>query len=94
MQTPEKRYKLVPRTNLDINYVGGMHDTITYSPDDQFIETDEELIVAIINPKTSKTLEHIVCLKRNMLSYRFQDVMFKVEDKSTPPIEVGAPTGD
>lgn len=95
MQT-EKRYKLVPRTNLDLVYVGGVTDSITATPDD-VITTTEEGITILIKNEEGKVIERLTCLFRNMLSYRYRDVMRRVEDKSVPPVEpveVDAPTSD
>ena len=80
--TSEKRYKLVPVTDLDIVYVGGIHDTITYGASDRVSENDQDITVLIVDDKTGRTLERLVCLRRNMLSFKYRDRLLKVEDKS------------
>jgi len=83
--TSEKRYKLVPVTDLDIMYIGGLHDQITYGEGDMLMETPLAIEVTITNPKTGRPLEIITCLKRNMASYKFRNRLLKVEDKSPLP---------
>jgi len=95
MQTiSEKRYKLIPVTDLDIVYVGGLHDQITYGKHDVIVDETHAITVYIYNEK-SEVAETITCLKRNMVSYKYRDRLLKVEDKSPlPTIEGDAPTGD
>ena len=88
--TSEKRYKLVPVTDLDIVYVGGMHDTITYGEGDIIEDELDAITVYVRDAKTSRTLERIICLKQNMCSYKFLDRVLRVEDKTPLPIEVVA----
>lgn len=91
--TVEKRYKHFKVTDLDIMYVGGFHDQITYGGQDLVTETDETIEVLIREQATGKTIERLTCLKRNIASYKYRDRMVKVEDKTPLPIEVAdAPT--
>lgn len=90
----EKRWKLLPVTDLDIVYIGGVHDTITYGEADSVDENDTEITVLIRDQKTGKNLERLICLKRNMLSFKYRDRLLKIEDKSPLPVlgSVDAPT--
>jgi hypothetical protein len=90
----EKRWKLVPVTDIDVVYLGGMHDQITYTAQDHILDTPESLSVWIVDPATGHTVEQIVCLKRNICSYKFRDRQLRIEDTSPlPTIEGDAPTG-
>lgn len=91
----EKRWKLVPVTDLDVVYVGGMHDTITWTETDHHDETDLHIRIQVTDPKTGRVVESITCLKRNMASYKYRDRLIRVEDKSPLPVDVeDPPTGD
>lgn len=93
--TSEKRYKLIPVTDLDIVYVGGIHDTITYGEGDSVSEEDDRITIIVRDAKTGKTLERLECLKRNMLSFKYRDRLLRVEDKSPLPVVDGdAPQAD
>lgn len=90
MQTiTEKRYKLIPVTDLDIMYVGGLHDTITYGAQDYMADEELWIRIHILNDKTAQWGEKIICLKHHMLSYKFRDRMLRVEDKSPLPVIEG-----
>lgn len=90
-----RRWKTVPVTDLDIVYVGGVHDTITYGTNDSVSEDEQGITVIVRDIKTSRTTERLVCLWRNMLSYKYRDRLLKVEDKTPLPVEVvDVPTDD
>jgi hypothetical protein len=82
----EKRYKQVPVVDLDILYVGGLHDVICLYPHDRYdITTDGEIRVWIINERTGETTEHMISERANRCSYKFGNRFLKVEDTSPLP---------
>jgi hypothetical protein len=93
----EKRWKTVPVTDIDIMFVGSLHDVVSVQPDDRYEDTPEHITVWFASPKTKQVVERVVYLKRNMASYRYRDRLLRVEDTSPLPViegEADVPTGD
>jgi len=93
--TSERRYKFIPVTDVDIVYLGGVTDTITYTEKDRAEDTPEALSIWVHDAKTNTFVERLTCLKRNMLSYRFRKRLLKVENRTPLPVDqADAPTSD
>ena len=93
--TSEKRWKTLPVTDLDIVYLGGSTDQITYGEHDAVYDYDDRIEILIRNDKGEKTVERLIALKRNMLSYRYRERLLKIEDRTplpTEPVKVDDPS--
>lgn len=87
----EKRWKFVPVTDLEIVYLGGSTDQVTFGALDRFIDAADRIEVVIRDEKGVKTVEEITCLKRNMLSYRTRLRLLRLEDRTPLPVDVPLP---